>query len=275
MNQKTDQKVKVPVLQCVTESYEFLAAYWLKFMPAACAVAAISTVSAILSNNAFLQLGFALISGLAGVAFIAAVLRKQLYDQYTGPIGLALGADEFRLFAVTLLLALILIPVAFFLFMFGIAVLISRMGLSEAELEALAEQPEVLRDQVLAASTTTDILLALILFAPLLWLAARLFIINPATVGEARIAFAEAWRWSSGNAWRIVAAMTLTAAPLLIFNAFILTMGQGVMSQSPQLAIIGVAITGIISGILRIPLIALSGILYQGLRKGSANNLSG
>ncbi len=69
--------------------------------------------------------------------------------------------------------------------------------------------------------------------------------------------------------------MTLTAAPLLIFNAFILTMGQGVMSQSPQLAIIGVAITGIISGILRIPLIALSGILYQGLRKGSANNLSG
>ena len=266
MPQPINTKVKVPVIECVSEAYAFLAAYWLKFLPAACAVAAISTISAMLSSSAFLQLGFALISGLAGVAYIAAILRQQLYDQYTAPIGLGLGVDEFRLFAVTLLLALILVPVAFLLFMFGMAVLIARMEVSEAELEALTEQPEALRDAVLGAATPSDILLAIILLAPLLWLAARLFIINAATIGESKLAFAEAWRWSSGNAWRIAAAMTLTAAPLLLFNGIILTIGPGMLNPSPQLAVIGVAATGIVSGILRIPLIVLSAILYQGLR---------
>lgn len=267
--QMTAQPERIPVLLCVANAFRFLGSNWIRFLPAAFVVALISTFSALLSTGAVAQFGFSLVSGLAGVAFAAAIIRKVLNDEYKSPIGLALGADEFRLFAATIAVILLLLPAGFILFMITAGILVARLGMDEAQLERMSQDPEAMRAALIDVIGPGDLLLGLVILLPLLWLSARFFFVNPGTMSEGKVVVLESWTWSRGHAWRIMIAIVLTSAPLLAFSAFFMTMGPGLMGQSPITSLLLIAGSSTVSAILRIPIIALSAILFLGLRPPS------
>lgn len=271
MHDKQPNSVQVPVLDCVAESYQFFLQNWMKFLPAAFIVAAISTVSSLLSTGALAEFGFSIVSGLAGVAFAAAVIRKIVFDDFKSPIGITLGADEFRLFVATVVIVLTFLPVAFLISIIAASVLMSRLGLGEAELERLSANPQALRETLSGVVAPADILLAVVLLLPLLWLAARWFLVNPGTIGEGRLVILQSWRWTRGNVFRTMAAVLLTAAPLVAFSVLLLSANflSAEPSQLTTVLLLGGA--GVVSALLRIPLIALSAILYLGLRKTNSS----
>lgn len=257
---------KVPVLQCTNQAYQFLAENWLRFLPASFVVGAVSTSGALLSTGPVAQFGFSIVSILVGLAFAAAVVRKQLSNEYRPPIGMTLGADEFRLFAVTIAVVLMLVPAGFLLFSIGTAVLVSRLDVSETELERLSTDPEALRSAILGVIGPGDFWLALLLAVPMLWLAARFFLVNPGTIGEARIIVLESWQWTRGNVGRIMVAMIIVAAPLVGFNVLLFLAPLATATTSLPVSIVIMTVVGAASALLRIPLISLSTILYRGLR---------
>lgn len=260
------QPERIPVMLCVGDSYRFFGANWMKFLPAAIVVALISTFSALLSTGAVAQFGFSLVSGLAGVAFAAAIIRKQLKDDYKAPIGLTLGADEFRLFAATIAVIVLLLPAAFILFMIVAGVLVARLGLDESELDGMAQDPEAMRAALMDVIGPGDLLLGIVVILPLLWLSARFFLVSPGTMAEGKVVVLESWTWSRGHAWRIMIAMVLASAPLLMFSVLFLSMSSHLLAQSPVTSLVLATFAGAVSALLRIPIIALSTILFIGLR---------
>ena len=256
----------VPVAECVRQSYRVLAENWSLFLPAALVVALAAILSALLGATSGLQLIFNLVGLLVDAAFSAVVFRKVMNDQFLRPTGLRLGADEFRLFAVGLMVSAVVAVAGLLPAVFLVTRMIGRAGLSESEMEQLVGDPEALWDLMADNTAITDVALAVLVALPVLWLSGRLFISAAATFGEKRIAFVEAWQWSSGNGWRIAASLLLVAIPLLLANLFVLTGPVQMGAQNPVVMFAVLIIAGTGTALLRIPVLALGAILYTGLR---------
>lgn len=256
----------VPVNQCVGEAYAVLQQHWGLFVPSAIIVTAVGMGAALLSQTPILQLGFALIALLAQSAFTAAIFRKVLDGGYVRPVGMTLGADEFRLFSVALIVSVALLAALFLPAAFVLSTVLARSGLNEAELEAFQQDPEGLRLHLLGMLGPTEYLLFAACAIPALWLMARLFMASAATFGEKRMAIAESWRWTKGSTLRVLMAIVLVSLPWLAVNGLVIAYLSGEGAGGGVVAALVVTGMEVLATLVRVPIIALSAILYLGLR---------
>ena len=269
---------KVPVLDCFKASWTFLFQHWQMFLPAALVVGAVGGLSAALmpatgGTAANPAMGALLLSSLpsmiAGVMFTAAVLRKAVRDEFAGPAGLGLGQDEMRLLGVLGSLVLLVFPVVFLaLIIFGIY-LAGRLG--AAGVEALPSGPEgmqALQDAIGPEGVLLMSVLFLLAAALLIYVLAKLFMANAATIGERKFVFLQTWAWSKGNTHRVILAVLLTSLPAFGVNyvlqgAAVALSGEG---ASPIVAVAATGVMAFVATMLNIPQIALGAQLYKGLR---------
>lgn len=256
----------VPVVECSQRAFEFLRQYFVDFLPAALAVTGVALAAALLSQSAILQLGFALLVMLAQAAFATRVFRVVLGEPLRGPLGMSLGAAEFRQWVVALLVPAVLFLVLVLPVSFVLGAVLSRSVSGEEDLRALQEDPAAMRAAVVDGVGGVDVLLLLACAIPALWLGARLFVTSAATFGEGRIALAEAWAWSKGNAWRILASIFLVSLPFLLVTGFLLLVLGPTAALNPTSAIMVLLALEMAATLARIPILALAAILYQGLR---------
>lgn len=283
---------KVPITDCFAQAWRFLDKNWRLLLPAAAVTAAISQIGLVLvivarpaptAGETMLAVTLwdlvAIIPAMvASLMFTAAVLRKALRDQFIGPTGLAFGADEIRLLGVMAALACILLPLGGLLFFVVSTFVFSRIAATPEALNALLEDPEALNAALEAALGPTGVLAFLLFFilvmAIFIYVSTRLTMINAATMGERRIVMFQTWSWSRGNVWRILAAVVLTALPVMFFQGIVDSLGIEMVAAAPEGAArdttrLGVnTVTTFLYAIASIPSIALAGILYKGLRPG-------
>ena len=265
---------KVPVLECFRAAWAFLFQNWQLFVPTAAVVGTV-TGFALLIGGGGTAPGPALLSMLpplvAGVMFTAAILRKAVRNEFTGPAGLGFGQDEMRLLGVLGSIVLLIFPVVFLALMVFSVYIVGRLGLTEQELEALSADPEALAKAMTDALGPTGILAMYGLFfagvALLVYVLAKLFMVNAATIGEKKIVFFQTWAWSKGNTYRIILAMLLTALPAagvnLLLQILVASTGAG---ANLIVAVVVNAIAGFVAAMVNIPQIALGAHLYKGLR---------
>lgn len=266
MSDASNPPDKVPVAACVEQAYAFAARHWREFIPAAIVVSLISLGAGLVSRTPTLELGFQLISLLASAAFACAVLRRQLRDDFVAPVGLTLGADEFRVFGVSILVSLALLLVMLLPTVFLLAFLLAGSDLSEAEVERLGSSPEALMERIAENFGATDILVVALFSLPILWFGAKLFTAGATSFGERRSAIITAWEDTRGNAWRILGAIVLTAGPYIAVNLLLFGTITSLLADQPLAAVFALGLASVFAELLRIPIIALSGILYRGLR---------
>lgn len=270
---------KVPILESVKVSWSFLFQHWQMFVPAALVVGAIGGVSAAMLTSgggsaAAAAPGPILLSVLpsiiVGVVFSAAVLRKAVRNEFSGPAGLGFGVDEMRLLGVLGSMILLIFPVAFlFLMVLGVYIF-SRLGMTEQQLEAMSNDPEALAKAMVEALGETGILamygLFLAGFALFVYVLAKLFMVNAATIGEKKVVFFQTWSWSKGNTYRVILTLLLTSLPSAGVNYVMQSLVEVVAGAGAVAVIAGTAVTAFVGALLSIPQIALGGHLYKGLR---------
>jgi hypothetical protein len=261
---------KVPVGAVVAASWRFLAQNWRQLFPAALVVAAVTTLGPLLVLMATgptaggVYLG-ALVTVIAGVPFTAAVLRKAVRNEFLGPLGLSFGRDEGNLIGALLCMALLLLPAVF---IFGIVLSVVMAGrLVAAGVDpATTEIPPELLERALNETLLSPAgsLSALALCAILIVVSARLSMVNAATMGERKIVFLQTWSWTKGNVVRVIAALLLTALPVVALELLFLMSGfeAGNLGVAIAVSYVG-SLLGLIAGI---PVIALGANLYKGLR---------
>jgi hypothetical protein len=276
------QDGKAPVIASVAAAWRFFFAHWTIFIPGALFVAAASAlgdlVQAVSANAAGPAPGAVLMFGalnlVSSAVFSAAVLRKAVRNETVGAFGLTFGADELRLIGVSLSLALIVIPIMVVGVMIVSFVIVSRLGKTEGEIQALAADPEKLlqaiRDSLGPADMATIWILMLAVIVLVVWAAVRLILINAATIGERRIMVFQTWRWTHGNFFRVLAAWVLTVAPVFLVLIFSSGLLGGIVGGKGAGTAIGVlafgAVAGFISAMCQIPPLALAAHLYSGFR---------
>lgn len=270
---------KVPILECVKVSWTFLLQHWQMFVPAALVVGAVEGVAtAMLASSGGLSatpaLGPVLLSVLpsivAGVVFTTAVLRKAVRNEFSGPAGLGFGVDEMRLLGVLGSLILLIFPVALLFLMVLSVYIFSRLGMTEQQVEAMSNDPEALAKALIEALGPTGILAMYALFflgvALLVYVLAKLFLVNAATIGEKKVVFFQTWSWSKGNTYRVILAMLLTSLPAAGVNFVLQSLAASVAGAGAVAVIAVSAATAFIAALLSIPQIALGAHLYKGLR---------
>lgn len=281
---------KVPVLACVREAWQFLIANWRLFLPAAAIVAVVSQVGptlALLTPQApgiqqsvvqkmlgdFLAYTPAMIASLL---YSAAILRKAVRNEFTGRIGLTFGADEVRLLGVAGAMACLFIPLVSLVVIVLSITVFSKIATSEAALEALLADPEAMNDAIIAAvgenGAAALSLFIMIMFVVFIVLAARLYMVNAATIGERRIVMFQTWSWSSRNVLRVLGAMILTVLPVMLIDSVVDTVGVSFLMSLPEGAqgifpiLLIRALVTFVGAMTTIPVVALGAIFYKGLR---------
>lgn len=281
---------KVPIIECVRSAWVFLFEHWQKFLPAALVTAAIAQIGLILgvltaspgaASPSMLQtfLGDLMVmlpAGIAGLMFTAAVLRKAVRDEFIGPTGVAFGADEVRLLGAAVAMMCMFLPLVALLFIVLSVVVFSRIATSDAALQALLADPEALNAAITAAlgegGSIALSLFILVVCALFIVMAARLYMINSATIGERRIVLLQTWSWSRGNVLRIIAAMILTVLPVMMIDNLIVSIftsmlapAEGAGTSLPLLLLAGFSIS-FVTAMTSIPVVVLGAVLYKGLR---------
>lgn len=276
MNQSSTGKI--PITQVVAEAYKFFTANGGKLAPAAavCAAIAAGATTLLQGSGSALSVGAVMLAGListlAGLAFAAAVLRLAVRGEFQAPMGLGFGQDEFRLLGVAAGLMLVFAPpVALALLVFSF-VIVGRMQLTPEEMQAHSNDPEAMQramEQALGpggmAAMTVAIFAGLLL---LLWVGARLFMVQSATIGERRMVAFQTWGWSRGNVGRVILSILMALIPPMLVVTIIGNMLWAVAGQAPSMPLyLGLlAITTFLDLLAQIPAIALGAILYKGLR---------
>ena len=281
---------KVPVFACVREAWQFLIANWRLFVPAAAILAVVSQIGPALAlltvpadpapqtvmQNMLGDFITVLPSMIAGLLYTAAILRKAVRDEFTGRVGLAFGADEVRLLGVAAAMACLFVPIVGLVIVVLSITVFSRIATSEAALEAILADPEAMNDAIVAAlgegGATALSLFIMVMFVIFLVLAARLYMVNAATIGERRIVIFQTWSWSSGNVMRLLAAMILTVLPVMLIDSVVGNAGMSVLLALPEgaqsilpLLIIQTLVT-FVGAMTTIPVVVLGAIFYRGLR---------
>jgi hypothetical protein len=148
-------------------------------------------------------------------AMEAALFRLALGSPEKGAIGLSLGADEMRLFAVYLLIGLVSAVV---LLVVSLLLVIAMSAVLAAGID-----PELLKeDPNLAIVQSGPQLLRMMIgggvfvYAILFYLLARFAPAFPAAIGEQKVRIFEAAAWTKGQGLRIVAAMLITLLPFFV-----------------------------------------------------------
>jgi hypothetical protein len=281
---------KVPIIECVRSAWVFLFEHWRRFLPAALVAAAIAQVGLILgvltaapaaatqtALQSFLgDLMIMLPAAFAGLMFTAAVLRKAVRDEFIAPTGMAFGADEVRLLGAAVAMMCMFLPLVALVFIVLTVVVFSRIATSDAALQALLADPEALNAAITtalgdggAAALSLFILIVCVLF---IVMAARLYMINSATIGERKIVLLQTWSWSRGNVLRVIAAMILTVLPVMMIDNLIVSIfsaipvtPDGTAPSLPLLLFAGFSVS-FVTAITSIPVVVLGAILYKGLR---------
>jgi hypothetical protein len=270
---------RVPVLACVREAWLFLGNHWSTFLPAAAIAAVISEigVAAVLLAGGSPAASGGLLAMvptiLAGLMFTAAILRKQVRDEFRAPTGLALGGDEGRLFGVAVSMVLLAIPMFLLLTVVLSMTVFRQIAATPEALEELAADPNAFAEALLQALGPGGVL---VFIAVALVIASIIFgmvaLANAATIGEKKIVIFQAWSWMGGNTLRVFGAMVLTVAPILILTSVVAQVvasalvgmsGDAVGAIPYLLATILIAFLNLLLGI---PIQALGGVLYKGLR---------
>jgi len=284
-----DAAGKLPIITCVRDAWLFLRDNLRIFVPAAAAMALVSQVgfllAAISEGGAGAQSAFggslgnlavAMPAVLGSLVFAAAVLRKAVRNEFTGPLGLSFGADELRLLAIVAAYACMIIPLATLVFMIVTATVLSRLAATPDDLAVLLEDPQALNAALTQAlgpgGTAAFLLLIMLVFAAAIYLFTRLFMVNAATIGERRIVMFQSWSWSRGNILRMFAAIMLTWLPAYVIDSLVVEIGVAILQpitaegNAGFLLIAFNAAVTFVAAIVGIPSIVLSAILYRGLR---------
>lgn len=220
----------VPVLRSVFAAYAFFLVHWRKILIAAipytaayAAQLALMPTTAAGNEPSALGLVASLLSlatVVASVALSAASLRLAVRGEMTGWLGLQLGREELRLFAVYLLTGFLVVIVFILVFLFwGTLFGTVTMG----ALERAGIDPEASGFDVAGATQymgTSDWVVVIAAgiagLAIVTWLSARLVLALPATIATGRIQVMKAWPLSDRNGWRIAAALLLAGLPLTL-----------------------------------------------------------
>jgi hypothetical protein len=284
-----DAAGKLPIITCVRDAWLFLRDNLRMFVPAAAAMALVSQVgfllAAISGGGAGAQSAFggslgnlavAMPAVLGSLVFAAAVLRKAVRNEFTGPLGLSFGADELRLLAIVAAYACMIIPLATLVFMIVTATVLSRLAATPDDLAVLLEDPQALNAALTQAlgpgGTAAFLLLIMLVFAGAIYLFTRLFMVNAATIGERRIVMFQSWSWSRGNILRMFAAIMLTWLPAYVIDSLVVEIGVAILhpitaeGHAGFLLIAFNAAVTFVAAIVGIPSIVLGAILYRGLR---------
>lgn len=281
---------KVPILECVRASWLFLFENWRLFLPAAALVAAISQIGLVLSfgmapadgqpqsalQGPLVDILIYTPVAIASLFFAAAVLRKAVRDEFIGRTGLVFGPDELRLLGVMLAMACLYLPLAgLVVFVLAITVF-GRIATSPEALEALLADSEALNNAItLALGETGSAALSLfimIIVAIFILIAARLSMVNAATIGERRIVIFQTWSWTRGNVLRVIAALILTFLPVILINNLVGSIAIALMqampgaSESVPLLLLASFAVSFVTSMTSIPPLALGATLYKGLR---------
>jgi len=259
---------KIPVMQVAREAYAFLGGNWARFAPAALIVAIVTVVAQLflLPMPGGILLA-PVVAALASVTYSSAVLRHAIRGEYSSPVGLQLGPDEFRMFGVWLGLALIFGPLAGVAIIVMLFMIVSRLNYSEAELNALGADPNAFLQAVAEGVRPIDGLVFLAVCAVAIYLSSRLTMVYAATIGERRMVAFQTWGWSKGNVGRVILAVLLAAIPqffaAIVNDRVVMAMGPG---TSAPLLFVSAATLAWIGLIMSLPGLALGAILYKGLR---------
>ncbi len=280
---------KVPIIACVRQAWMFLLENWRLFLPGAIIVALVSQVGPLLAvltaapvaqpqsvlQNAISQIIVYLPAMLISLIFTAAVLRKAVRDEVTGQFGLTFGADEIRLIGVAAAMACLFVPLISLVVIVLAVTVFSKIATSEAALEALLADPDAMNDAIVAAvgegGAAALSLFIMFMFAVFIVLAARLYMVNAATIGERRMVIFQTWSWSSGNVLRLLGAMILTVLPIMLIDSFVDTIGINILTSIGEgteivsWLLVRTMIT-FVGAITTIPVAALGAIFYKGLR---------
>ncbi len=227
---------KVPVLESVQAGWAFMRKALPTVAPAGLLAAVVYTllqVTATMGNDASpFELVLALASMAMSVAFSAFTFRLALRQDASGFYGLKFGKDEANLFGTFVIVGF------FFLIVATPCILALAGAIGVAATRAKINFTETQNDPAASAAAFQTILtgpdapvIFIVFFAAvalLLWLSARLVLISVATIAEERIMAFSTWEWTRGNAWRILAATFIVAAPLAIGSAaVVLLIGAG------------------------------------------------
>jgi hypothetical protein len=264
---------KVPIIECVVIAWRFFIGTWTRFVPAAIIVSIVSGFAPFIGGGSpgGLLLSYA-ITAVAGAFFVAAVLRKAVRDEHVAPVGLTFGQDEVRLLGVLCCMMLLLLPVIVPFGLIMAAILAGRLVALGVDPNQAQVDPQVLRTAMAETlATPAGGLTVMALGAVMIFVSARLIMANAATIGERKIVFLQTWSWTRGNVLRVIAAMLLTVAPILIValitGSLVEAAGSGQGASLPYTArIVAEIALAFMSTILGIAPIALGAHLYKGLR---------
>ncbi|SDM02372.1 hypothetical protein [Maricaulis salignorans] len=228
----TPPAAPVPILRSVLAAYAFLISHWQRALIAAAPYTLAYAAQLVLmqaiggaTGNPVLAMGMfllSLVTVVASLALSAACLRMAVLGDYSGWHSLKAGADEGRIFIVSLLVAALTLLVFIMAFMFWAVVLgsIAAGAMSRAGIDPEAEGLELVDAMAYlgAADWVVAGVVGLAAAALLVWLSARLALALPATIANRKIMVLSAWSLSGGNAARIAAALLLTGLPLLVLE---------------------------------------------------------
>tara|TARA_R110000765_G_scaffold59735_2_gene115907 strand:+ start:133 stop:1023 length:891 start_codon:yes stop_codon:yes gene_type:complete len=193
-----------------------------------------ATANPLLAMGMFL---LSLVTVIASLALSAACLRMAVLGDYSGWHSLKAGADEGRIFIVSLLVAALTLLVFIMAFMFWAVVLgsIAAGAMSRAGIDPEAEGLELVDAMAYlgAADWAVAGVAGLAAAALLVWLSARLALALPATIANRKIMVLSAWSLSGGNAMRIAAALLLTGLPLLALEVGLYELICAILGSRP------------------------------------------
>ena len=280
---------KVPVIACVRQAWEFLLENWRLFLPAAAIVAVVAQVGPLLAafsapqtaqpqtvmQNVLGDFFIYLPSMIVSLLYSAAILRKAVRNEVTGRFGLTFGTDEIRLVGVAAAMACLFVPLISLVVIVLAVTVFSKIATSQTALEALLADPDAMNDAIIAAvgegGAAAISLFIMFMFAVFMVLAARLYMVNAATIGERRMVIFQTWSWSSGNVLRMLSAMILTILPVMLIDSIVDSFGAVILNSMGEgrevisWLIVRTLIT-FVGAMTTIPVVALGAIFYKGLR---------
>lgn len=269
------QDGKVPVMQCVGAAYRFALANWVSLLPACLAVGVAMALTPLLAGSGprgLTMLLAMLVSALANAVLISAILRRALRPADAGLP--QLGADEFRLLGVAMVIGLMFLPLGVLVGAVLMSLLAGQIASSPEALAVLMQDPDALQETLTQSLSPAGQMafsaFILLIFAIGVWLGVRLFLVNAATVGEKRMVILQTWNWTRGNLARVAFAMFLALFPPMIVGGVITTLFMEFAGDLSQASLVTVAalsgVQAFIAAVTNIPLYALSAELYRGLR---------
>jgi hypothetical protein len=277
---------KVPIFECVKEGFLFLGRDWRGIIPIAVIGGLALTPVQVWaeSGQARGDLGVMLLATLASLVvqapFLAAFLRRAI-SRGEQPLAVKFGRDELNLIGAGVSLSffyLILVFVAVFVIAIAVVAMTVSSGFDAAAAQTLP--PDELAAQLTAALGGDGVAILLALLALIagffLWLAARLALVYPATIGDGAMRVFSTWTWTRNNGLRIMAVLIVLVLLAAFVSGIVLALPLGLIEgmvgeRMSEVGTVGHAVTTFIAaavsmGLVVAPITAMSAYLYRGLR---------